>query len=118
MWQAATQAAALTAADSANLQRIETYLDAIRTLKAKFEQFNPDGGTASGDVYLSRPGRMRFQYAPPVQMEIVSNGDYVAVDNKELKQVNFLPGLLDPHLVSAARGHQAFGRRNGHQDRP
>ncbi len=77
--------------DAADLKRIETYLDGIRTLTARFEQTNDDGSTATGKVWLSRPGRMRFEYAPPVRMTIVSNGDYVAVDDQELKQVQFYP---------------------------
>lgn len=88
---AAPAAVALTPADQADLGRIETYLDGITTLKAGFEQTSQDGQTADGQVWLSRPGKMRFEYAPPVKMFIVSNGDYVAVDDQELKQVQFYP---------------------------
>lgn len=77
--------------DAADLHRIETYLDGVTTLSAGFEQTNQDGSSESGKVWLSRPGKMRFEYDPPVKMTIVSNGDYVAVDDQELKQVQFYP---------------------------
>jgi outer membrane lipoprotein-sorting protein len=83
--------ATLAPADQTDLKRVETYLDGIKALSAAFQQTNDDGSTASGKVWLSRPGKMRFEYAPPVQMTIISNGDYVAVDDKELKQVQFYP---------------------------
>lgn len=86
-----TPSAALSAQDQADLHRLETYLDGVKTLKAQFEQTNQDGSLADGTVYLSRPGRMRFEYAPPAQILIVSNGDYVAVDDLDLKQVQFYP---------------------------
>ena len=84
-------AAALTPQDQADLKRIETYLDNIKTLQALFQQTNPDGSTAEGELYLSRPGKMRFEYQPPVQMLMVSDGNYVAVNDLELKSVQFFP---------------------------
>jgi outer membrane lipoprotein-sorting protein len=80
--RAAPAGATLSAVDQADLHRIETYLGGITTLKAGFEQTNQDGSTADGQVWLSRPGKMRFEY---------SNGDYVAVDDLGLKQVQFYP---------------------------
>jgi|SRR5579859_276461 len=84
-------AAAITAQDQADLKRIESYLGNIKTMQALFQQTNPDGSTAEGELFLSRPGKMRFEYQPPVQMFIVSDGNYVAVDDLELKNVQFFP---------------------------
>ncbi len=88
---AAPVAAPLTAQDQADLKRIEVYLDGIKTMQAVFQQTNPDGSTADGEVYMSRPGKMRFEYQPPVQMFIVSDGNFVAVDDLQLKNVQFYP---------------------------
>jgi len=88
---AAPVSAALTPEDNADLKRIETYLGNIKTLQALFQQTNPDGSTAEGELYLSRPGKMRFEYQPPVQMLIVSDGNFVAVNDLELKSVQFFP---------------------------
>jgi len=88
---AAPVSAELTPGDTADLKRIETYLGGIKTLQALFQQTNPDGSTAEGELYLSRPGKLRFEYQPPVQMLIVSDGNFVAVNDLELKNVQFLP---------------------------
>lgn len=94
--QAAPTAAALTTADQADLKRIEAYLDGIKTLKAAFDQTNPDGSIVSGDVYMLRPGKMRFEYAPPTQLLIVSDGNYVGVNDLEMQQVTFYPVASTP----------------------
>ena len=88
---AAPISATLTAQDQADLKRIEIYLDNIKTMQALFQQTNPDGSTAEGELFLSRPGKLRFEYQPPVQLLIVSDGNFVAVNDLELKNVQFFP---------------------------
>jgi len=81
----------LTPQDAADLKRVETYLGNIKTMQALFQQTNPDGSTAEGELYLSRPGKLRFEYQPPTQLLIVSDGNFVAVNDLELKNVQFFP---------------------------
>ena len=45
-----------TPQDKADLGRIETYLDGLRTLKAHFLQVAPNGALSQGTVWLDRPG--------------------------------------------------------------
>src|SRR5581483_11319994 len=70
----APRPAAVTAEDRADMQRIEQYLNGIHTLSGRFQQFSQDGGTAGGAVYVSRPGRMRFEYDKPTPILIVADG--------------------------------------------
>ena len=58
-------AVALTPQDNADLQRIAAYLGSIRTMYAKFRQVASGGGIATGQLWMARPGRMRFEYDPP-----------------------------------------------------
>jgi outer membrane lipoprotein-sorting protein len=58
---------------------IEKYYNAIRTLKARFVQTNPNGSIIQGTLYLRRPGRMRFEYDPPSQLKIVADGFQVTM---------------------------------------
>jgi len=83
--------AALTPQDQADVARVEQYMGSIHTLQGRFQQYTSDGGTADGKIYLSRPGKMRFEYAPPNKLQIIANGDYVAYDDRELNQVSFAP---------------------------
>jgi outer membrane lipoprotein-sorting protein len=85
------KAAALSEQDHADLGRIETYLNGIRTMAARFQQFSPNGGTAGGLVYLSRPGKMRFEYDPPSPILIGASGSWVVYIDSKLKEITYLP---------------------------
>lgn len=76
--------------DKENLVRIETYLDALTTLKANFSQIAPDGSLSEGTFYLKRPGKMRWQYNPPTPILLVSNGSTFTYYDAELDQVNYI----------------------------
>ncbi len=73
------------------LKRIEAYLDSIKTLQAEFLQISSNGESASGEILLSRPERLRIEYAPPTPVLIVANGKYLSYVDTELKQVNHIP---------------------------
>ncbi len=81
----------LTAQDRADLARIETYLNDLHTLKARFLQVAPDGATSGGIAWLDRPGRMRFQYDKPSPLLLVAGHDLFVFYDRELKQTTNLP---------------------------
>ena len=70
-------AVALTSQDNADLQRIAAYLGSIRTMYAKFRQVASGGGIATGQLWMARPGRMRFEYDPPNQILLLADMFYV-----------------------------------------
>jgi outer membrane lipoprotein-sorting protein len=88
---AAPRAAVLSAADSADVQRVEQYLNGIHSLAARFQQFSGDGGTAAGQVFVARPGRMRFEYDKPSPILLLADGTFVVYIDNQLKQVSYLP---------------------------
>ena len=61
------------------IPEIEAYINSIRTLQARFVQSNPNGSNVQGTLYVSRPGKMRFQYDPPSQLKIVADGRQVTM---------------------------------------
>lgn len=75
----------------AELARVETYLNSIRTLRARFLQVADDGGNAEGDVLISRPGLMRIEYDPPVPHLIVTTGNLLLYHEKKLNQTSYIP---------------------------
>jgi len=81
-------AAALTPQDSADLQRLAVYLTSIRTMYAKFEQVSSGGGAATGQLWMARPGRMRFEYNPPSPILLLADMFYVYYIDKELVQMS------------------------------
>lgn len=63
----------------ASTAEVERYINAIRTLKARFVQSNPNGSVVQGTLYVRRPGRMRFEYDAPSQLKIVADGYQVTM---------------------------------------
>jgi len=77
--------------DRADLARIETYLDGLRSLKAHFLQVAPNGAISQGTAWLERPGRMRFQYDPPSPLLLVAGHGLVVFHDKSLNQTSNIP---------------------------
>lgn len=75
---------------AADIAHIENYLNSITTLKASFLQIAPDGNTSTGTFYLSRPGKLRWEYNPPTPILIVANGSLITYYDSELKQASYI----------------------------
>lgn len=74
-------------------QQLEAFLQGLTSLRADFEQTIelPDQqGVAQshGTFYLKRPGRVRWEYAPPNDQLIVADGSRIWLYDKELEQVS------------------------------
>jgi len=54
-------------------------------------QTSSNGTYAEGEIYLDRPGHMRFDYDPPVPVLIIANGLSLLYYDEELKEATFLP---------------------------
>lgn len=112
---------ALTAGQQAEIDRIESYLNDIKSLSARFVQIGPNGELARGQLYMRRPGRLRFEYEPPTPILIVADGLWLIMHDKELGQVNRFPlyetplGVLVAEDVDLERGVdvQAVERSTG-----
>ena len=85
------RAAALSPQDRADVARIEAYLNTLRSLRARFLQVAPDGGTSQGQAWLVRPGRMRFQYDPPSPFLLVGGNGLLVFNDSQLKQTSNIP---------------------------
>ncbi|MFN8930408.1 MAG: LolA family protein [Alphaproteobacteria bacterium] len=73
-----------------DIARVEAYLSSLTTLQAEFTQIAPDGSVTGGKFYLKRPGRMRWEYAPPSKVLLISSGEDIVYYDGELEQVNYL----------------------------
>ena len=80
-------AARLTAQDKIDLKRVGDYLERLSTLKSRFLQTSSNGNVASGKLFISRPGKLRFEYDPPAPILIISDGIFLIYIDKDLDQV-------------------------------
>jgi outer membrane lipoprotein-sorting protein len=87
----AAVAAALSELEIADIARAEAYLNTIQTMRARFIQVGPQGGLTEGNFYLRRPGRLRFEYDPPIPVLVVADGTWVVFYDSEINQVTRLP---------------------------
>jgi outer membrane lipoprotein-sorting protein len=83
--------AALSPQDMADVHRVEAYLNSVHALHAKFLQVAPDGGISTGQVWLVRPGRMRFQYDPPSPFLLVAGHGLLVFNDSALHQTSNIP---------------------------
>ncbi|NQV43650.1 MAG: outer membrane lipoprotein carrier protein LolA [Rhodospirillales bacterium] len=96
----------LNGEDLSDIARIESYLNAITTMKARFIQMTSTGQTSEGDILLWRPGRLRIDYDPPSPVVITSNGVFLVYHDTELDQLSHIPlsstpaGVLVDEAVS------------------
>jgi outer membrane lipoprotein-sorting protein len=82
---------ALTAADQALVGQIEAYLNDQKGLTANFLQVASDGSTRTGKAWLERPGKMRFEYAPPDQQLLVAGYGLLVYHDPALDQTTNIP---------------------------
>lgn len=83
--------APLTPTDRADVARIEAYLNGVHTLHGRFLQVAPDGRTSEGQLWLQRPGRMRFQYDPPSPFLLVGGNGLLVFNDRQLNQTSNIP---------------------------
>ena len=95
-------------AAEADLARIVDFLNGIRSLKARFVQVAPDGGVSEGEMFMRRPGRLRFAYDPPMPLLMVADGLWLVLWDKELDQIDRVP-LASTPLGFLVRDEVSFG---------
>jgi len=78
---------------SSSSASLDHFFEEVRTYSARFQQVVLDEGfnpieESSGRVTIKRPGRFRWDYEPPNETRIISNGEKVWVYDVELEQVS------------------------------
>ncbi len=68
------------------LAEISRYFNGFSTAQAEFTQVNGDGTISTGTLYIHRPGRMRFEYAPPDNSLVIAGGGQVAIFDPKSNQ--------------------------------
>lgn len=79
-----------------DLDKVSAYLNSMHSLEGSFIQIDPNGQIDQGEVFIDKPGRMRFEYEPPAPILIVSDGSTVAVQNKRLNTLDHYPLWTTP----------------------
>lgn len=79
--------------------KINQYLNSVTGLKGRFLQINPDDGQQKGRFYLKRPGRIRFDYAPPSLQKVIADGKYLSIEDRDLNTQDRFPLEKTPFRI-------------------
>lgn len=77
--------------DKDEIERLQTYLNSIKTMRADFTQTMADGSNANGKVAIQRPGKMRLEYNPPNENLMVADGTFMHVWDGQAKTGSSIP---------------------------
>ena len=95
-WEAAVEAAQaatplIGSEQTKAVERINAYFNSITNLQGGFEQIDATNKRSTGRFYVQRPGKIRFDYAPPSGLRIVADGSSLAIEDAELRTVEKYP---------------------------
>jgi len=79
-----------------DLARIDAALNGTGSFSGRFSQYSADGSFAQGQVYLKRPGKLRFEYDPPNPLLIVSDGVTLTQQDRALETTDRVPLSATP----------------------
>lgn len=89
-------------------EMIETYLNGLSSLKARFVQRGPMGNITEGVFNLEKPGKARFEYEGDQPFLIVSDGETLNLIDYEVGQVTKWP-VMDTPLALLLDNSISFG---------
>ncbi len=67
------------------VKAVSDYFNGVTTLKGSFVQTTSDQKKMKGKFSLLRPGKFRFDYALPSKQIIISDGEYLAIQDLDLR---------------------------------
>ncbi len=73
------------------IDRAGKALAGVKTAQGRFTQLDPYGEESAGDFYISRPGKIRFDYRTPEPMHIVSDGVSVSIEEPKRDAYDAVP---------------------------
>jgi outer membrane lipoprotein-sorting protein len=73
-------------AEKISLNTLSEYLNGLTTVETDFTQVNADGSISTGKLIIKRPGRVRFEYAPPDSSLVLASAGSVAIFDDKSNQ--------------------------------
>lgn len=93
----------LSAEDRQALQTAQAYFQNLDAAQGTFSETGPGGQRRSGEFYIQRPGRMRFEYSNPEGLLVVSDGYNVKRYDPRLETFQQVPLGQTPLSTFLAR---------------
>ena len=81
----------VTPEQAASINAISQYINSFKTIQGEFTQISPKGNLSRGVFYIAKPGKMRFEYAPPNPFLIVADGTWLTIKNTKKEKGDQFP---------------------------
>lgn len=120
-WEAAVEAAPgptplIGDQETKAVQRINAYFNGITNLQGSFDQVNSTNKHATGRFYVQRPGKIRFDYAPPSSLRIVADGAFLAIEDfgpENGREISHQVDTIPPSACRCCRSWPRCAYRRG-----
>ncbi len=86
---------ALNAQQEKAVRRINDYINSFQSLKCSFNQVSAKGTLTTGTLYISKPGKLRFDYANNPLL-IVSDGRWLTIKDRQREKGDQFPLSATP----------------------
>lgn len=81
----------VTSEQATSINALSDYLNSFKTMQGEFTQISPKGNLSRGVFFIQKPGKMRFEYAPPNPFLIVADGKWLTVKNVKKEKGDQFP---------------------------
>lgn len=71
--------------------KVSGYLSSLNNVTGNFVQVGPDGSRTTGDLFIQKPGKVRFEYDAPSPIALVADGNSLAVRDRKLATQDIYP---------------------------
>jgi outer membrane lipoprotein-sorting protein len=89
-------------AQKALIAKVDGYFNALTDLRGTFQQTDPEQVQDRGKFYISRPGKIRFEYGAPSKLVILSNGKELSFEDYALNKADRYPLESTPFRILLA----------------
>ncbi len=79
-----------------SINKISAYMNSFVTMQGEFTQISPLGNVSKGVMLISKPGKLRFDYAAPNPFLLVSDGKWVTLKNRKKEKGDQFPLSATP----------------------
>lgn len=66
------------------IQKVNVYFNQMSDIKGLFVQTSADNKRLRGKFYVKRPGRFRFDYGAPSRLVVLSDGEYLVIQDFDI----------------------------------
>ncbi|MDR1693689.1 MAG: outer membrane lipoprotein carrier protein LolA [Lactobacillaceae bacterium] len=97
--------------EAESIQKIEIYLNSIKTMEADFIQIASNGASSQGKLFIKKPNKINMEYTDDTNISLIGDGKYVVYHDKDLDQVTHISYKDIPATLILANDIKIDGKK-------